>query len=503
MIRKIIALSKCCIVAGLALFTSCTGSSKTVTPVRTFPETSDEIFCYDIVNHLASPQYAGRMTATPHARKAGLYITRQFRRAGLNPGATRDCYFQNFICDKLETPAKNSSLKIGNQNFTLGRDFSPMAAGIAGSFDAPIIFAGYGVENRWRNFYDYKKVSAAGCVVMILLGEPHFPTGQSKWALQGKQTRLANLKYKLNLAKKKGAVGALVVCPKTLSIYDPIYNVLDDTAPIPAMRITRKVADKILKQAGKKQTINQIVSRVNSTGKTVNFPLGLKATGSAFFKEGRCRNVVGKLDATEINPQSAKTIVIGAHYDHLPFLGYKTARDLSPALRAGADDNASGVACLILLAKKLSKAKRNFNYIFVAFSGEEVGFYGSKHFVNRPPVPLDKIDLMINLDQIGRLTNDRILVIGSSLEAPYKNLLTQADANINPINIFPLPVKNASYWSDNAPFVKKKIDTLFFYGGFGDFSYHTRRDVPQTINYKGIVQTADLIFDFLKLREKS
>ncbi len=195
------------------------------------------------------------------------------------------------------------------------------------------------------------------------------------------------------------------------------------------------------------------------------------------------RNVIGMLDNG-----AEKTICIGAHYDHL---GYGKEGSLyigEPKIHNGADDNASGVGAMLLLAERLSKLALNYNYLFVGFSGEEKGLWGSKHFVNNSTIPLPQIDAMINLDMVGRLRPDhRISVHGNGTSPIWGDLISKADDgfiySFSPSGIGP---------SDHTSFYLVNIPVLFFFTGQHS-DYHKPSDDVELINYQGIQKISNLI----------
>lgn len=209
-------------------------------------------------------------------------------------------------------------------------------------------------------------------------------------------------------------------------------------------------------------------------------------------KQGK--NVLGFL-----NKNKKYTLVIGAHYDHL---GLGASGSLSPndhSIHNGADDNASGVASLLWLAQELKKVKRlPFNVLFVAFSGEEFGLFGSKAFMENPTVPKDKMLAMINMDMVGRLNPEKTIAIngvGTSME--WKSILDQikpadfkfnySDGGIGP--------------SDHTSFYLKNIPALHFFTGQHK-DYHKPSDDSPLVNYPGILEVSKIILSTIQQLSK-
>lgn len=202
-------------------------------------------------------------------------------------------------------------------------------------------------------------------------------------------------------------------------------------------------------------------------------------------------NVVGY-----INNHAANTIVIGAHYDHLGWGDpkYSLYRG-EPAIHNGADDNASGTATLIELAKMIKHSDlKNNNYIFIAFSGEELGLYGSKWFVEHPPVDLGKVDYMFNFDMVGRVdTGSKVLTVNGVGTSPtWKDAVAQIKT--------PLHIKTTESGvgpSDQTSFYLKNIPVLFFFSGQHK-DYHKPSDTEDKINYGGMEEVLQFAMALIK-----
>ncbi len=202
-------------------------------------------------------------------------------------------------------------------------------------------------------------------------------------------------------------------------------------------------------------------------------------------------NVVGFIDNKAPN-----TIVLGAHFDHLGYGEDKNSlyTDTIRMVHNGADDNASGTAALIELGKWLKKSKlKKYNYLIVAFSGEELGLYGSKHFAEALPVPAGSINYMINMDMVGRLKDSsRSISIGGYGTSPaWSKLIKKEDTYFN-IKID----SSGSGPSDHTSFYRKDIPVLFFFTGTHS-DYHKPSDDKEKINYKGIMEIVSYIKNIL------
>ncbi|SFT13739.1 M20/M25/M40 family metallo-hydrolase [Sphingobacterium wenxiniae] len=202
-------------------------------------------------------------------------------------------------------------------------------------------------------------------------------------------------------------------------------------------------------------------------------------------------NIIGYLDNG-----APQTIVVGAHYDHLGHGTFGGSRDTLHIgeIHNGADDNASGVAGLLELARHYAtnEEKEPFNFLFIAFGAEELGLLGSKYWTENPTIPLENIHWMLNMDMIGRYNPDNgLAVIGygtsSKFPAIFKDITSDIKFNLS---------KDGNGGSDQTSFYKKDIPVLFFHTG-GHDDYHKTGDDPEKIDYKAMQSILQLEIDVL------
>ena len=199
------------------------------------------------------------------------------------------------------------------------------------------------------------------------------------------------------------------------------------------------------------------------------------------------RNVIAFLDN-----EAQNTIVIGAHYDHLGYGGQGSLHRGEEAIHNGADDNASGVSIVLDLASKLKNANTNNNYLFMAFSGEELGLLGSNYFVKNPTIDADKMNYMINLDMVGRLKADSTLAVHGVGTSP---ILKQVVKSSN--DYFKLIESESGVGpSDHTSFYLNDVPVLFFFTGQHE-DYHKPGDDSEKLNYKGMELISDYIFNII------
>ncbi len=210
-------------------------------------------------------------------------------------------------------------------------------------------------------------------------------------------------------------------------------------------------------------------------------------------REGNGKNVVALLDNG-----AATTVVIGAHYDHLGSGGDGSGslHAGEPTIHNGADDNASGTAALFNIAAQLKagKATRN-NYLFIAFSGEELGLFGSKYFAEHPTIDIKSINYMLNMDMVGRLNEEKVVAINGTGTSPvWKEVIRQLDEQSD------LQTKSSESGigpSDHTSFYKKDIPVLQFFTG-QHTDYHKPSDDSHLVNYEGIQQLTDFMIALIE-----
>lgn len=200
------------------------------------------------------------------------------------------------------------------------------------------------------------------------------------------------------------------------------------------------------------------------------------------------RNVIGY-----INNDAKNTIVIGAHYDHLGYGGDGSLfRDSIKAIHNGADDNASGTAVMLDLARKLNTTNTNNNYLFIAFSGEEMGLLGSNYFVKNPTINTKAISYMINMDMVGRLKKDSALAVyGTGTSPIFKQVLKAHNTKFKLIEN-----ESGVGPSDHTSFYLADIPVLHFFTGQHE-DYHKPGDDADKLNYQGMETISEYIFDII------
>jgi aminopeptidase YwaD len=469
-------------VLALSLLSGCNSGRN---PDVTVSELQDEI------KYLSSDSLKGRLTGSPGDSLAAEYIKSRFIEAGLTPLATDG--FQRFeVTDKL-VPGEKNYLTIDGKDFNSGEDFMPFAFSGNSSLESDVIFAGYGLQinNDSLVWDDYKDLDVKGKWILILMGDPESDKTVSAFI------PFSGDRDKALLARDRGASGVLMVAGPVFDYEDKFESLSgsDYSVNIPVLRIKRPVADLLL--AGKsKTTVSDLENNINRTRKSTGFDTGISISGGSEIirEKSWTRNVVALLPG-EDEALKNEYIIIGAHFDHLGMGGPgSSSRALDTiGVHHGADDNASGVSEMIELAQKFAATPGSHkrSIIFAAFTGEEEGLLGSKYFVENPPVDLSKVNVMINLDMVGRLRDSGSLQIGGVGTAEGLKDLVLSDSDSSLMHI---TYSEEGYGpSDHSSFYGKNIPVLFYTTG-AHLDYHTPGDTWDKINYEGMVSVSDEIF---------
>jgi hypothetical protein len=475
------------------------------------------------VDWLAAAEREGRGPGTAGIEAAGDWVAEQFASLGLTTPGEGQGPFQPFEMTLEATlgPAeRNRAELVGPAAATgeprvipleLGRDFTPLAIGGSAEFDLPLVFAGYGITAPTENYDDYAPLAdsggAKGAAVIVLRQEPQ--KDDPHGAFEGNQTsQHAALARKAANASEHEAAG-LVFVNDTDEDGDTLMAFRragegSDSRTMPVLHVRRGLLDELV-TASLGKSLTEIQKGIDETLTPGSGRLaGWRLRGQTAIErvQTKGRNVLGLLGGTgrpagEAGPaiSAAETIVLGAHYDHLGFGGAASAAPGETAIHHGADDNASGTALLLEVARRLAMADPlPRSVLFIAFSGEERGLLGSGHYTNNPAVPLADTAAMVNLDMVGRLTDDKLIVYGTGTGTGFDALTDRLVA----AHGFDLTKEPGGFGpSDHASFYAKKIPVFHLFTG-SHADYHRPTDTAEKINYEGLARLADLVTDLVR-----
>lgn len=395
------------------------------------------------VGYLSSDELKGRRAGDPGEVLASEFIAAKFKEIGLIPKGDNATFFQHFTINDGKEISKDNELKVNGKILKPGLDFFPLSNSPSARFNAETS----------------PSLNEKGQPWMIDLAEsiqenkdnPHFD--------------VANLlNDKIIKAKEKGASAVLFF--NSSSLDDKIrFDSKDrsEPAPLPAAYINNNAQKTYLSDFSSSFQIS--------------------ANLSISPKIRKARNVVGYLDN-----KAAFTIVIGAHFDHLGYGedGNSMIRSGDLGIHNGADDNASGTSSMIELAFLLKNSKaKQYNYLFIAFSAEELGLNGSKYFVENPTISLNEVNYMINMDMVGRMNDStKTITVGGYGTSPLWKAMIEAVKKKD----FSIRVDSSGTGpSDHTSFYRKDIPVLFFFTGLHS-DYHKPSDDADKINYVGMLK---------------
>jgi hypothetical protein len=503
------------------------------------------------ITYLASDKLEGRRTGSSGANLAAEYIAREFSRYGLRRSIGRDLpgmsileadsprrYMQEFpyvagvelgrhnsmlftpraqiaattAAAPVGTSAAQSSARAASLDLRVGEDWMPLGFSSNASLTAkPAVFVGYGIKADELNYNDYAKAKVTNHIAIALDGTPDGDNPHGKFA------RYADVRWKAIAAREQGAAALVVIASEENFKDDRLSRLSYDNsageAGLPVVVVSRQAAARFLELSGPAQltelekklqawlnpqpaaVAEQYDVKVKLISPPLNFSLSLST--EIVRRNAPAYNVVGILDGSDPVLKN-EVIVIGAHYDHLGRGGSGSLATREGDIHHGADDNASGVAGVLELARifAANRAMMKRTLVFIAFSGEEEGLLGSNFYVNHPIMPLGQTVAMINMDMIGRMKENKLIIGGVGTAQEWRSWITDknrpgelnialaATSSILTLKPFTLTLNEDGYGpSDHSSFYAKQIPVLFFFTGTHD-DYHKPSDTAEKINYE-------------------
>lgn len=484
----------------LAFTASAAAERRASTLVRGGPDFAAEYVRED-VETLASPSFEGRSLGSEGADRAAAFIEKRFRDIGLQP-APGIGYQQQFpvrLQMKVSDSARRNELSLAGPAamaaLTLHKDFLPLPfSGIGQVRNAPLVFAGYAMHAPELDYDDFAGVDVAGKVVIAFRREPQEKNRDSRFA--GLEfTRHASFAAKARAVAARGGKALLIISnrlPAEEEAELPAFPASSGPAvlPIPVLMVRPAAIAPFFVEQG--LSLSGLVRAIDEQSQPRSKPfadsyrVSLSVRPDATKSEGR--NVLGWLPG---DPSNGEYVVVGAHYDHVG-RGERFSMDNagSGKLHPGADDNASGMAALMELARvaalrRSAGSPGGRSVLFVAFGGEEHGLFGSAHFLHQQPVPGFRLAGMLNFDMVGRLRENEIFSAGLE-SVPELRSVAETAAREQSLELRPLPDYPYNM-SDHGTFLDAGIPAVLLFTGL-HMEYHTPRDTPDRINAPGMLQ---------------
>ncbi|MGK3998056.1 M20/M25/M40 family metallo-hydrolase [Sorangium sp. So ce1024] len=509
------------------------------------------------VAYLASPELAGRGTGEAGAERAAEFIARQFAELGLQPlggggeGGGK-AYLQGFEArvGADVAPATLVVQRAGRKQSVEAGKLVTADGSASGTVSGAAVLVGHGVTAAALSWDDYGGRDIEGKIAVVLDGVPtleggtpadggaagaahggaahggaahaggpggahgahaghggaahadphHAPSARPANALRD----FGSVRYKLRTAREHKAAGVILVAAG-----DELPRVSDDAASmgIPAVVITRSAARALFPTAGFAPPAKPDAAKPAAAKPAAAKPAAVKPPGPKPLagvtveittkvtpRTAPASNVIGLLPARAGSPHAGEYVVVGAHYDHLGHGHDSYSRE--PGVRAihpGADDNASGTAMLLEVARRFAAlpTRPDRNVLFIAFGAEELGTIGSRHFVEHPPAPLagmKSIVAMINADMVGRMREDKLLVDGLGTSPDWRPIVDGAARGLGLALQYGVEGFGAS---DHTSFTASRVPVAFLFTGVHE-DYHRPSDTADKINAAGIARCSVL-----------
>lgn len=457
------------------------------------------------VQYLASPKLEGREPATPGNEQAARYIAEQFHSAGVQTIGTT--YFQHFpIASRIELIGSNEvrvrmvlerpgipreALKPVTINWKPQQDYVPLGISDTGSVTAPVVFCGFG-QQRSGGLDEFAGVDLVGKIAVILTGDPDHYNPHEPF-----RVNYSELRRKALRARRAGARAVVFVHPQgdSSEVLMPLrYDGRSPLSGILAIHAKRSIAARIFPRERSLFTREQEIVKTKQPQSFQLPDVEMTIRVEQRIDSTVIANVVGIVHGN--HPSLAdEYIVVGAHFDHLGWgddnsLYTGAERKIHP----GADDNASGTAGLLELARMVAGSPLPRSVVFCAFNAEERGLLGSAYYVRNPLVPLEKTIAMINLDMIGRPQGKRLNIQGVGSSPLWKPLM---DSLVTAAGFEPSYTEDGIGPSDHTSFYLRGVPVLFFFTGLhGD--YHRPTDTWDKLNYTGQARIVELVYRTLQ-----
>ncbi len=461
------------------------------------------------IEFFAADEQQGRGVATDGIERAAARIIANFESIGLQSAMPDGGWRQTFDVKIGATGLSNGTHVLfrhsdGKQLRAVPKiDCQPLLKGGTGTATDNLVFVGYGISAPDLGYDEYADLDVAGKTVLVIRrvpgqGDPNAPFSGEDISSH------AYVDTKLRLAQKYGAAAVLFV-------NDP-YTVPDsateDLVAIdgfgsrgsgpPFIQVRQRFVDQLFAKHPIQTadgmmltTLRSVCEHLDETMTPLSQEMGTWSSDIDINFTGKsveASNLVGVVDGE--GPHAHETIIIGGHYDHIGFGDYGSrARSRRGEVHNGADDNASGTAAVLELARRIAAGPApSRRVVFICFSGEERGLLGSSHYVRHPLFPLEDTIVMLNFDMIGTVRNNRVEINGVGTGAEFLPLVQQAD---DESELEVRVVSNSFGGSDHLPFYRKKIPVMFCFTGVTD-RYHTPDDDTEMINMAGVAAIVDL-----------
>jgi hypothetical protein len=433
---------------------------------------------------LADPERQGRGVGTPGLEQASRYVEGRMKTLGLAPAGDGGTFEQRVAVPTGVRVEPSTAVAIDGAPAPAD-GYAPFAFSSSGKASGEVVLAGYGIVSKERGIDDYKGVDAKDKIVLVHRFVPVHMPGHADPSSDDRR-RLGDVRFKAWVAREHGARALIVVdWPERVHGGPVSKDPEPPEAPLPGLSVEGPADDAgIPVVALRRAAAARAVAGLERRGRvTASVEVQLARTQAEAF------NVVGRL-AAQAPDRRDGVIVLGAHVDHLGLGGPGSLEPDSHAAHLGADDNASGTATMLEIARGLAQHPERLrrDVVFVAFTGEETGVIGSTLFTKTPPgaLAMNNVVAMVNLDMVGRMQNSRLMVLGGESAPEWAGLVQPACDAAG----IACQISGDGYGpSDHMPFYAAGVPVLFFFTG-PQPDYHKPSDTADKINAAGAAQVA-------------
>jgi len=463
---------------------------------------------------LASAEMGGRQPGTPGIKLAEDYLVAQYEAIGLQP-LKNGTYLQEFEVGRTATVDSEKSTLVFNGpddqkiELAIDKDWQLMTSRGDFQLSSEVVFVGYGISAEEMNFDEYAGIDVDGKVVVLVRMEPLTDDPDSIFKRES-PSRHASGRAKGMAARRANAAAVFM-----LNDYQSAPNDEQDELVasdrfgrmnLPFAQIKRSAVEQILKSTPLRTPTGEELGDLASAEKYISEklePLSQTLEGwtvdiqGSFKTSGvKTNNVVGVIEGE--GPNAHETVVIGGHYDHLGDGAYGSRAPGRREIHHGADDNASGTAAVLELARRFSTGDKKppRRMVFICFSAEEMGLLGAVHYVNNPEFPLEDTVMMFNFDMIGWLRNDQLSMISWNSSPQFLPAMDDVNEEFG-FGLNVLKPRSSVGGSDHMPFNARNIPNIFFHTGLHEV-YHTPEDNFDAINSEGALRVIDYSEKFIE-----
>ena len=468
---------------------------------------------YQHVQTLSNPWFEGRAPGSEGIEFAAQYLQWWMQKYGLEPafaeGSTANAenpWRQPFELSGGERGIKSSLVTFAGEDIP-ANTASAMRNSGGGTAELPLAFVGYGISEGKDGYTSFAVDERfEGRVVMVMRGEPLAADGKSLWGGE-KFTAASSLAAKLDELKQRGAAAIIVTeapgyAGKKANLTTMSPESLGGSMSVPCFFVNTETADLIVKGCdpeGRDLAAMRALADAGSAAAPAHTVLGKDTVSVKLTVETSSGNIITNNIGGILRGKGALAndwIVIGAHYDHVGYGKYGADSQNRGKVHPGADDNASGTSGMLVLSRRLAKVYAQApadaslrSVLFLAFSAEEVGLNGSRAFIKNPSIPADKLDVMLNMDMIGRMRGGEIAIGGVDSAHGFADALKPMFIESG-MTVYADPSGRGP--SDHASFYGAGVPVLFFFSGVHDV-YHKPGDKGYSIDPRGIPSVLDLI----------